>query len=112
MEAPTSYALSDRGLLQRVGHFLKQSRLRQNRTQQSVAEAAGINRTTLVQLEKGEGGTLLTFVQVLRALDLLEKLDVFEYKQEISPLLLAEMEKKMRRRARGKKQSDSNTSDW
>jgi transcriptional regulator with XRE-family HTH domain len=101
MEDQQRYALSNRALLAMVGAFIRQSRLRQNRTQQSVADAAGINRTTLVQLEKGEGGTLLTFVQVLRALNLLESLSAFEFKQEISPLLLAEMEKKMRKRARG-----------
>ncbi|MFN5546581.1 MAG: helix-turn-helix transcriptional regulator, partial [Bacteroidota bacterium] len=60
--------MSDPAMLERLGEFVKQTRLQQNKTQQQVATAAGINRSTMVQIEKGAGGTLLSFIQILRAL--------------------------------------------
>ena len=71
-----------------------------NKTQQQLASTAGVNRSTIVQLEKGGGGTLLTFIQVLRALDLLPLLKFFEVKETISPLQLAKLDKQKRLRAR------------
>lgn len=99
------YRMSDPAILEILGNFLQKTRLSQNKTQQMVSEAAGINRTTLVQIEKGRGGTLLTFIQILRALEQLRLLEMFEVKKELSPLRLAEIEMKMRQRARIKKAS-------
>lgn len=93
------YAMSDGAILEMLGSFIQKTRLNQNKSQQMVADAAGINRTTLVQMEKGKSVTMLSFIQVLRVLEQLHILDVFELKQEISPLLLAEMEMKKRQRA-------------
>lgn len=61
------HAMSDPAILEVMGNFIQQTRLQQNKTQQQVATAAGINRSTLVQIEKGGGGTLLSFIQILRA---------------------------------------------
>ena len=96
------HAMSDPAILEVLGNFIKKTRLEQNKTQQIISEAAGINRSTLVQIEKGNGGTLLSFIQVLRALGQLDKLEIFETRQEISPLQLAEIEMKKRQRARKK----------
>ena len=94
------FAMSDRALMQWLGERIQKTRLQMNKTQQQLASTAGVNRSTIVQLEKGGGGTLLTFIQVLRALDLLPLLQVFEVKETISPLLLAKLEKQKRLRAR------------
>ena len=94
------FAMSDRALLQWLGECIQKTRLQMNKTQQQLASTAGVNRSTIMQLEKGGGGTLLTFIQVLRALDLLPLLQVFEVKETISPLLLAKLEKQKRLRAR------------
>ena len=109
MEKPIKYwyAMSNQGILQVIGTFIQETRLQQNKTQQQVAEAAGINRSTLVQIEKGGGGTLLTFIQVLRALEQLHLLYSFEKSQQISPLQLAKLEMQKRQRARKKKKDDS-----
>lgn len=93
------YGLSDRAILELLGTFIRNTRLGRNKTQEEVAEAAGINRSTLVQIEKGNGGTMLSFIQVLRALGQLHILDIFEVKEVISPLLLAKMDKQKRVRA-------------
>jgi transcriptional regulator with XRE-family HTH domain len=92
-------ANSDKAILASMGGWIKETRLRQNKTQQELAEAAGINRSTLIQMESGAGGGLLTFVQILRALDQLYIFKNFEITEQISPLLLAKMQRKKRKRA-------------
>ncbi|MES2478245.1 MAG: helix-turn-helix transcriptional regulator [Bacteroidota bacterium] len=92
-------AMSDKALLTMLGNFIKEQRIRQNKTQEEVAEAAGINRTTLIKMENGSSANMLSFVQVLRAIDHLELLVNFEIKEQISPLLLAKIEQSKRQRA-------------
>lgn len=108
------HAMSDPAILEVMGNFIQQTRLQQNKTQQQVATAAGINRSTLVQIEKGGGGTLLSFIQILRALEQLQVFQNFEVKQELSPLQLAKIDQKKRQRARTKKNSviEKPKSDW
>lgn len=96
--AKNMHAISDMGLLALMGSFIKQHRLRQNKTQQQVAEVAGINRSTLIQIEAGGGGNMLSFIQIIRALDQLSVLKNFELTELISPILLAKMRKKERQR--------------
>lgn len=108
-----AYSVSDSAILEELGQFVQQTRLQQNKTQQQIAEAAGINRSTLVQFESGGGGTLLTFIQILRALQQLHLLQQFEQKQELSPLQLAKLEHTRRKRARHPNEdADKNKSDW
>ena len=57
--------MRDPAILEVLGNFIKQTRLQQNKTQQQVAEAAGINRSTMGQVENGGGDTLLSFIQIL-----------------------------------------------
>lgn len=95
--------MTDNAILQQLGAFIKEIRLSQNKTQQELATAAGVNRSTIVQLENGNSATLISFIQVLRALG---KLDLFERFQQptiISPLLLAKQELLKRKRATGKR---------
>ena len=108
------HAMSDPAMLEQLGDFVKQTRLQQNKTQQQVAIAAGINRSTMVQIEKGAGGTLLSFIQVLRALEQLQIFEHFEIKQQFSPLQLAKLEQNKRQRASTKKDSQNKKprSDW
>ena len=103
------YAMSDPAILEVLGNFIQQTRLQQNKTQQQVAAAAGINRSTIVQIEKGGGGTLLSFIQIVRALEQLQLFQNFEVKQQqLSPLQLAKIDQKKRQRASNKKAK----SDW
>ena len=92
-------SLSDTNLLALIGGFIKSNRLRQNKTQAQVAKAATLSRSTLSLLERGETVTTSTLIQVLRVLDLLHVMEVFESKKEISPLILAKLQEKERQRA-------------
>lgn len=101
------YAMSDPAILEVLGDFIQKTRLQKNKTQQEVATAAGLNRSTLVQIENGGGGTMLSFIQILRALEQLHLFQSFEIRQQFSPLQLAKIELKKRQRA-SKKQKPAN----
>jgi len=108
---------SDTAIVNNLGAYIKHHRLEQNKSQQQLAEEAGINRSTLVEFEKGMRANLLTFIQLLRALNLLEVLDHFNVTPQISPIQLAELERKKRRRASKTKSSvkpmvKKKKSDW
>ena len=98
------YPISDQALLAMIGKFIQDTRLQQNKTQQETALAAGINRSTLSQVENGSGGTLLTLIQLLRVLDQLPILNTFKVENKISPLQLAKLAQNKRHRARRGKQ--------
>ena len=96
------YAMSDKALLGVLGEFLKETRLRQNKKQGEVATAAGISRSTLIALENGGGGSLLTFIEVIRTLEQLHLFSNFQIKRQVSPLQLAKLEQAKRQRASGR----------
>jgi transcriptional regulator with XRE-family HTH domain len=111
------YGLSDRALLKSLGQFLKSIRLEQNKTQQQFAEEAGISRSTVVQIENGSGGTLTSFIQMMRTLEQLHLFRYFETPNLISPILLAKQESHKRRRARHKNKPNTGNpgkteTDW
>jgi transcriptional regulator with XRE-family HTH domain len=106
------YAMSDKSLAEHIGQFIREKRLEQNKTQDTLAMAAGISRSTLSILEKGEPVTLATLLQVLRVLEQLEVLDVFTIQSVISPIQLAKLEAKKRKRARGDAPSSPSQSNW
>ena len=83
------HALSDPAILQTLGEYVHHNRLEQNKTQHEIAMAAGVNRSTLVQVEKGKGGTLLSLIQIIRALGKLDIFESFEAVEQFSPLQLA-----------------------
>ncbi len=105
-------SLSDKALAIHIGAFIKHHRMEQNKTQEILAKAAGMSRSTLSLLERGETVTLATLIQVLRVLDKLYVLDVFTVQQDISPLMLARMEKEKRKRANGKGKETQHQNDW
>ena len=107
-------AMSDVALSQTIGGFVKHHRIQQNKTQQELAQLAGISRSTLSLLERGESVTLLTVLQVLRVLNKLNVLESFLVTPQVSPLQLAKEQKKQRYRVRKKetKTPPKNDSTW
>jgi transcriptional regulator with XRE-family HTH domain len=106
------YLLSDKAIAELIGSYVKHHRLHQNRTQHLLARDAGISRSTLSLLERGETVTLATLIQVLRVLDKLDVMEVFSIQQTISPLALAKQQKSQRKRARGKNMESTQQTDW
>jgi transcriptional regulator with XRE-family HTH domain len=105
-------SMSDKALAEHIGAFIKHHRMEQNKTQDVLSNAAGISRSTLSLLERGETVTLATVIQVLRVLDQLKVLEAFSVEQVLSPLTLAKMEKEKRKRASGRKEDTQNETDW
>ena len=104
--------MSDRALAEHIGRFIKEKRMDINKTQVVLAHAAGISRSTLSLLEKGETVTLATLLQVLRVLDQLHVLDAFTLHPIVSPIQIAKMEMKKRKRASGDQSFPSTPSTW
>ena len=96
------YAMSDPAILDALGNFIQQSRLHKNKTQDEVAPSTGEQSSNIVKIENGGGGTLLSFIQILRSLEQLHLLQNFEVRQQLSPLELAKIEQKKRQRASNK----------
>jgi transcriptional regulator with XRE-family HTH domain len=107
-------SMSDKALSEYIGAFVRHHRMEQNKTQDELAAAAGLSRSTLSLLERGETVTLNTLIQVLRVLDQLAVLNAFEVRETISPLALAKLQKEKRQRARRKPAKDDNKeeTDW
>jgi len=105
-------SMSDKALMETIGNFIQHHRLNQNRSQNDVAEAAGISRSTLSLLERGKKVSLNSLIQVLRILDLLYIMDVFKVSREISPLEYARLQKNRKERARSKKENSIDDTGW
>lgn len=104
-------SMSDKALAEYIGAFVRHHRMEQNKIQDELAAAAGISRSTLSLLERGETVTVTTLIQVLRVLDQLQVLSTFEVKETLSPLALAKLHKEKRQRASGKSKKKDETRD-
>jgi transcriptional regulator with XRE-family HTH domain len=82
-----------------IGAFIRHHRLEQNKTQEQLATEAGVNRYTINKIENGGSVTLTVLIQILRVLNLLYVLDVFEVKEQVSPIAYAKLKEKKRKRA-------------
>ncbi|GAB1263487.1 helix-turn-helix domain-containing protein [Aurantivibrio infirmus] len=94
------YSMSDKAIRKQMGERLKRQRLRQNITQQQLADATTLSLNTIKSLESGKG-KLASLIAVLRELGQLEQLNHFIAEPEISPLQLAKQKGQMRERATG-----------
>ena len=83
---------SDSNLLRALGQRIERIRLNRNITQQRLAEEAGISHPTLVRMERGDSVQLTTLIRVLRALNLLENLDLLVPEPPPSPIEQAKLE--------------------
>ena len=104
-------SMSDAALMAAIGNFIQWHRLNQNKSQDQIAEEAGISRSTLSLLERGEKVRIDSFIQILRTLDLLYVMDVFKVKDEISPIEYAKLKKKQRKKASPKRKINNDKED-
>jgi transcriptional regulator with XRE-family HTH domain len=103
--------MSDKFLIETIGKFIQSHRLNQNKSQNQVASSAGISRSTLSLLERGEKVRIDSFIQVLRVLDLLYVMDVFKVQDQISPIEYAKLKRNKRKHASPKKVDNSKKED-
>lgn len=111
------YMLADTAICERIGDRLKHTRLKQNITQQSLADAANVSLSSVKKIEKGEVGSFDSLLRVLRTLGLLEVFQPLVDEEQLSPSeyynFVHSREKKTRKRAAGKLQNkEKETSEW
>ena len=105
-------AMSDSALATHIGQFIRHHRMELSRTQEELSKEAGISRSTLSLLERGETVTLATLIQVLRSIGQLDVMFAFTITESISPLALIKHQKEKRQRARSNKPDDTEKSNW
>jgi transcriptional regulator with XRE-family HTH domain len=103
--------LPDSTFLSRIGNFIQTHRVRQNKSQDLVAKEAAISRSTLSLLERGKKTNLDTLIRVLRVLELLYVLDIFNVSEEISPIAYSKLKVKKRKKAYNSKPLYSQNED-
>ncbi len=81
-----------------LGERLKQARLNADMTQANLAQIAGVSRKVVLNAEKGKV-QLEAFVALMLALNLADQLDKFLPPQTISPVQLAKLHARQRKRA-------------
>lgn len=97
------YNLNDAAIATKLGGFLRQIRMEQNLTQENLALNAGLSRSAIYEMENGKCATsLLTIVQVLRALEHLHLFDTWKTTETSNPLLRVQMPDKKEVRASAK----------
>ena len=79
------YMLADTIIFNRIGGNLKAARLKQNITQQSLADAADMSLSSLKKIEKGEIGSFDSLLRVLRTLGKLDVLQPLVDEEQLSP---------------------------
>jgi transcriptional regulator with XRE-family HTH domain len=103
--------LPDTTFLSRIGNFIQTHRVRQNKSQDTVAKEAAISRSTLSLLERGKKTNIDTLIRVLRVLELLYVLDIFNVSEEISPIAYSKLKVKKRKKAYNSKSLLSQNED-
>jgi len=105
------YSMSDPAIIKELGQQLKRLRLKSNLTQQELSERSGLFRSTISEIENGRIASILSLIQILRALNQLELLNPFVAPDIVSPLMVAEQQIKLRRRA-SHKPDKKDESEW
>lgn len=92
--------MSSPAILAKIGSRIKETRIRQSKTQAELAAAAGVTPLTVANIEKGKSVSTLILISVLRELGLLENLENLVPEAKISPLQLKKLQGKKRYRVR------------
>ena len=105
------YILSDGMIQSKIGERLKAVRLKQNITQQALAEESGVSLSSVKKIEKGEIGSFDSLLRVLRTLGKLDVLLPLVEEEQLSPNeyyeLVYKLHSKQRKRATGRRTSRS-----
>lgn len=110
------YMLADDVVQRKIGARLKALRLKQNITQQSLAENSGVSLSSVKKIEKGEIGSFDALLRVLRTLGKLDALLPLVEEEQLSPNEYYELMQKVgahqRKRAARKIQKGKEDLSW
>jgi transcriptional regulator with XRE-family HTH domain len=108
-------SLTDDAVLAELGARLAHTRLERNLTQRRVADEAGVARSAVQALERGEPVVVTSLIRVLRALGLVDGLDRLVPEPAPSPTQLLALRGRRRRRAAGARTTstpETRTEPW
>ena len=88
------YVKTDEELLGLIGNHLKKRRISANLTQRELAEATGISKTQISQIERTGITSLASLIAISRKLGLLQQLISVYEMPELTPIQKYEMEQK------------------
>lgn len=94
---------SDAAILAELGERLARTRLERNLDQRQLAVEAGVSKRTVERLEDGGPVRMPSFVRVLRALDVLDRLDQLVPEPLPSPIERLKTRGRQRMRASGRR---------
>lgn len=92
---------TDEAILAELGERLSAARLARDLTQAQLAREAGVAKRTLERMEAGASASMTSLIRVLRALGLLDRLDVLLPAPEPTPMELLRRQGKAPQRATG-----------
>ena len=92
-------SMNNHAVLKEIGVRVRRERLNQNLTQEALSQRSGVSRRLVLDLERGKGCGLNSFIEILRTLRKLNQLDTFLPNPGVSPLQLAKLRGKERQRA-------------
>lgn len=81
--------MQDEEILKKIGVKLKEVRLEANMKQKELSERSGLSMFSISQIETGHNTSLLSLIQLLKALNRMDLLEPFLKEREVDPELLA-----------------------
>lgn len=109
------YIQTNAAIMRQIGSKLKELRIEKKMKQKELADAAGVSVFTISSIENGKTTSLLTVIQLLRALEHLDYLDSFFQEESISPVAYAKLMKNNKKKERVKSSTsiiNSKDSEW
>lgn len=111
------YMLTDIEICDRIGVKIKTVRLKQNMSQEELADKSGVSISTIKRMEDGEVKTLESLIRILRTLG---KLDIFiplVEEEQLSPNEYYELtnkanKHKRKRASKGYKIENKEETEW
>ena len=109
------YIQTNAAIMRQIGSKLKELRIEKNMKQKELADAAGVSVFTISSIENGKTTSLLTVIQLLRALEHLDYLDSFFQEEAMSPIAYAKLMKKNKKKERVRSSANNTNnidSEW
>jgi transcriptional regulator with XRE-family HTH domain len=104
--------VSDKAVLEEIGHRLSRLRIERGVTQAKLATESGVSKRTVERIEAGESTQSSTLIRVMRALDILDSLYAAIPSSGPRPMDLLKLHGKERQRASTKTQGRSVAGKW
>lgn len=104
--------MTDHAVLEEMGKRLMRRRLDLQLTQAMLADQAGVSKRTVERIEAGAVVQTLSFIRILRVLDLARGIDRLIPETGPRPMDLLKLRGKERKRASSPRAADQNGSSW